>query len=139
MKIIYIISLVCITLDLSAALANPVDDGMDKVREPIVRPNAETVKSWLYNKPIILERTSLFKRDITEAIEPTKIQDLKHIDGSIFQNAVISNYGLATYSFSYPYKEKIQHYTANVKYVWKVSITGGEIERTPEKVVITGP
>lgn len=110
----------------------------DSLREPIIRPNAETLKRWLYNQTIIIHRHSLWFNS-TANIEPSKVTSLAAQGGFVFQKPPpFANYATSIWSFEYPDEKNIeQKYIATVTYSWAFTFSG--INRTVNKVIITGP
>jgi|GEM_PF-2867415 len=111
----------------------------DSVREPVIRPNEETVRRWLYNFEIVVEKRSLWF-DRKAKIEPSKILNMVASGGSVFQKPPpMANYAITTLSFEYPDgKGKANKYVVVVEYEWSVGFTG--IDRKFKKVIsVTGP
>lgn len=129
---------VAITLMLSLILGVCHAADLDSIREPVIRPNDETVKRWLYNLEIILEKHNLWF-DRTAKIEPSKILNLKTSGGSIYQKPPpLANYAITTRSFEYPDGSGANHkYVVVIEYEWSVTLAG--IDRKFSKATITGP
>ena len=110
----------------------------DALREPIVRPNAETLKRWMYNQVIIIHKHSLWF-DTTAQIEPSKVASLAAQGGFVYQKPPpFANYATSIWTFEYPdEKGNKQKYTVTATYYWGVALTG--IDRTLSKMIITGP
>lgn len=111
----------------------------DSVREPVIRPNEETVRRWLYNLEIVVEKRSLWI-DRKAKIEPSKILNMVASGGSVFQKPPpMANYAITTLSFEYPDgKGKANKYVVVVEYEWSAGLTG--IDRKFKKVIsLTGP
>lgn len=111
----------------------------DSIREPLIRPNEETVKRWLYNVEIVVEKRSYWF-DRKTKIEPSKILNLSTSGGSIFQKPPpLANYAITVRAFEYPDgKGRTNKYVVVIEYEWSASLTG--IERKFIKVAsITGP
>jgi len=118
---------------------NAAGADLDSVREPIVRPNEETVKKWLHGLEITVEKRSLWF-DRKEKLDSTKVRDHAVTGGSIFQKpAPFANYGITTRSFGYPDgKGKANRYVVVIEYEWSAGLTG--IDRKFTKVVsLIGP
>ena len=112
---------------------------IDSIREPVIRPNEETVRRWLYNIEIVVEKRT-FWADRKAKIEPSKILNMTTSGGSIYQKPPpLANYAITTRTFEYPDgKGKTNKYVVVIEYEWSASITG--IERKFLKVAsIIGP
>lgn len=120
-------------------LANIPAADFDSIREPVIRPNEETVKRWLYNVEIVVEKRT-FWADRKVKIEPSKILNMATSGGSIYYKPPpLANYAITTRSFEYPDgKGKTNKYVVVIEYEWSASLTG--IERKFLKVAtIIGP
>ncbi len=93
---------------------------LDSLREPVIRPNEETVKRWLYNFEIVVEKRSLWF-DRKAKIEPSKILNLTTSGGSVFQKLPpMANYAVTTRAFEYPDgKGRTNKYVVVIEYEWK--------------------
>ena len=111
----------------------------DTFREPIVRPNESTLKSWLFNQQIIINPHKYWV-DTTSKIAPERIVKLAAQGGSVFQKPPpFSNYATSVWTFEYPGETGHQQkYTATVTYMWTVTLFSG-IDRKLSKIIITGP
>jgi len=109
----------------------------DALREPIVRPNVDTLKQWMYNQTIVIHKGFFF--DSKAAIEPSKIANVVAQGGFVFQKPPpFANYATSVWTFDYPdEKSKEQQYTVTATYAWALTFTG--INRTLDKMIITGP
>ena len=125
-------------LVLSCAAQSTTAADFDTIREPVIRPNEETVKRWLYNFEIVVEKRSLWF-DRKAKIEPSKILNLAISGGSIYQKLPpLANYAITTRSFEYPDgKGKTNKYMVVIEYEWSVGLTG--VERKFIKAIVTGP
>ena len=127
-----LIGLLCLGSCASAA-------DIDSIREPVIRPNEETVRRWLYNIEIVVEKRT-FWPDRKAKIEPSKILNMTTSGGSIYQKPPpLANYAITTRTFEYPDgKGKTNKYVVVIEYEWSASLTG--IERKFLKVAsIIGP
>lgn len=110
-------------------------------REPIIRPNKATLLSWMRDQTITLVPVGDYKPPVVEPIDPSKVRDLKHEDGSIWSWQLawlgLPAYGLATYSFRYPHRGEMNLYKVEIKYRWWP--TFGSFRREVESVGIVGP
>jgi hypothetical protein len=106
-------------------------------REPFFRPGKATVLAWMSGHDIIVVPVADYQPPVTEPLDPAKVQDLTHVYGAIYRRFWFPHYGVADYSFRYPYRNKTNVYSARVRYDW--SIRPGWIARTPESVTIVGP
>lgn len=114
---------------------------IDSIREPVIRPNEETVRRWLYNFEIVVEKRS-FWSDRKAKIEPSKILNLATSGGSIYYKLPpLANYAITTRSFEYPDgKGKTNKYVVVIEYEWSSSFPFTSIDRKFLKVAsITGP
>lgn len=114
---------------------------LDSLREPVIRPNEETVKRWLYNFEIVVEKRSLWF-DRKAKIEPSKILNLTTSGGSVFQKLPpMANYAITTRAFEYPDgKGKTNKYVVVIEYEWSSSFPFTNIDRKFIKVAsVTGP
>ncbi|NBR87971.1 MAG: hypothetical protein EBS84_19055 [Proteobacteria bacterium] len=112
---------------------------IDSIREPVIRPNEETVRRWLYNIEIVVEKRT-FWADRKAKIEPSKILNMTTSGGSIYQKPPpLANYAITTRTFEYPDgKGKTNKYVVVIEYEWSASLTG--IERKFLKIAsIIGP
>lgn len=112
---------------------------VDILREPVIRPDEETVKRWLFNTEIVMEKRSLWF-DRKAKIDPSKILTLKVSGGSIFQKVPpLANYAITTRTFAYPDGYgKTNKYVVVIEYEWSATLKG--VERKFVKVSsISGP
>ncbi|MEQ2006938.1 MAG: hypothetical protein ABMA26_09070, partial [Limisphaerales bacterium] len=100
---------------------------IDSIREPVIRPNEETVRRWLYNFEIVVEKRT-FWTDRKAKIEPSKILNMTTSGGSIYQKPPpLANYAITTRTFEYPDgKGKTNKYVVVIEYEWSARITGIE-------------
>ena len=106
-------------------------------REPLFRPNQDMVKSWLNGTTIMLERGDDSEHFVFDRVESSKIQKLKHVDGTIYRTSfwTAPSSAVAVYSFMYPCKGSLQTYRANLRYSWSVRFLGVKRERISAGVV----
>ena len=110
---------------------------LDSIREPIVRPNTETLKKWLYGQEIVLEKRTLWF-DRTEKLDPGKWAKLSAQGGSVVAKTVGTNIATSIWSFEYPDgKGRTNKYVVAVEYEWTLRL--GSIDRVFLKAIITGP
>ena len=109
---------------------------MDALREPIVRPNAETVRRWLFNYEIVVAKRSLWF-DRKANIEPSKITNIAAQGGSVFQKPPpLANYATSVWRFEYPDGNgKTNSYAVFIEYEWSVGVTG--IDRKFVKAIVS--
>lgn len=111
----------------------------DDPRELVIRPNEETVKRWLYNAEIVLEKRSVWF-DRKGKIDPAQILNLTTAGGSVYVKLPpLANYAFTTRTFEYPDgKGKTNKYVIVIEYEWSMGITG--VDRKFSKVAsLVGP
>jgi hypothetical protein len=110
-------------------------------REFVIRPSNVTILSWMRDQTITVVPVADFKPPVAEPIDPAKVRDLKHETGGIFFTQLnpfgFPRYGLAIYTFRYPYRGEMNWYGLEVKYRWWPR--PGWVLRQPEIVTILGP
>ncbi|TXT46375.1 MAG: hypothetical protein FD140_4511 [Limisphaerales bacterium] len=125
-----------LTLVLEASAAD-----LDSIREPVIRPNEETVRRWLYNFEIVVEKRT-FWTDRKAKIEPSKILNMTTSGGSIYQKPPPwANYAITTRTFEYPDgKGKTNKYVVVIEYEWSSSFPFTSVDRKFLKVAsVIGP
>ena len=85
--------------------------------EAIVRPDKETVKSWLKSEPIIIEKRKWLP-DKKELLDDRKIVDLKAEGGKLIVNPPgVGNDANSVYTFGYlKLPGQTNRYTASITY-----------------------
>lgn len=114
---------------------------IDSIREPVIRPNEETVRRWLYNFEIVVEKRT-FWTDRKAKIEPSKILNMTTSGGSIYQKPPPwANYAITTRTFEYPDgKGKTNKYVVVIEYEWSSSFPFTSVDRKFLKVAsVIGP
>ena len=106
-------------------------------REPLFRPNKGTVLAWMSGREIIVVPVADYQPPVTEPLDPARVQDLRHMYGAIYRRFWFPHYGVANYTFRYPYRDKMNSYSVRVHYDW--STRPGWVLRTPQDVTIIGP
>ena len=110
---------------------------LDNIREPIVRPNTETLKKWLYGQEIVLEKRTLWLNR-TEKLDPGKWMKLSAQGGSVVAKTVGTSIATSIWSFEYPDgKGATNKYVVAVEYEWTLKL--GSIDRVFLKAIVTGP
>lgn len=109
------------------------------IHEPILRPDKETVLSWMNGRDITVVPVADNQPPTVERIDSTKIRNLKHESGTIWRTRiwVFRQPGLATYTFRYPYRGELNSYKAEIRYDW--GIRPGWILREPQFIGVLGP
>lgn len=106
-------------------------------REALFRPSKGTVLAWMSGHEIIVAPVADFQPPLIERLDPGKVQDLRHVSGSTYRRFWFPHYGVADYSFRYPYRDKVNSYSARIRYDW--SIRPGWVLRELQDVAIVGP
>jgi hypothetical protein len=74
---------------------------------------------------------------VIERVDATKVRDLKHVRGTTYRRFWFPYGGSATYSFRYPYGNRLNSYNLHLSYNW--TIKPGWVLREPQGLRIVGP
>ena len=107
------------------------------VREPLLRPETKTVRSWLDRQPMITERGSDSTQFVSAAIVGRKIEQLTHESGTVYRGMMGHTYARARYSFAYPTSRGPRRFHADFSYTVTLGWSG--LTRELISVIVSGP